>query len=996
MTKVFDKIQMTKEQYDDIREKSLKKSILSEAEKWANKYTALIDYIKELRNKKKYRVYIKNRDVYYDFRLAGVRANVERGDCASVSGHIDPNLVKMKNFAGFKGEFPSFNEIGYFFRTTGCDYQINYSNTESYYGVIFLDDGVLKRLTTYNNCRVAEVGTRVGSFYASQHLLFPVHHFHGVDAAPISETRILLDFMKYDLIPDDGWFKSAQLNKLFYSLKSVYDSSNKHYLVEKTGGLGLKINLICKEAFEGKKPFFMTEQEYQDLMSDVLQADDDQIKDFINSLLECDYNRAGLDRYDENILIDPNRGHWDLWDINKEFSGDEGSNAIKLLKPLVARNPVEDINSGIVAIDFGTKSTVVVYKNEKSEILPLQVGSGNYAGGVKKENYENPTIIQFLDINSFMKAYNAKSGRPDTSYEDITVSSNAKQNFDVSSSTEYYSFFDELKQWCGGSKEKVKIEDKQGNTYDLPAYLDLLDTDIDPIEIYAYYLGLYINNMLQEKHIFMHYIMSFPVNYERNIREKLLRSFARGLKKSLPTALLNNEEAMKRFKVVEGATEPAAYACTALMEFGFDPVDEEKNYYGVFDFGGGTTDFDFGMLEELADGRYDYKLTHFGENGDRTLGGENLLKLMAFEVFSKNYETLLRGEKSDKVPFCTAPDSETIVGNEAIIRESREAKQNMHNLVEKLRPVWEAPDSEEAQQLLDKASIQVNLFTDKGVQVPNFPLSLKDVDLLGIIHDRIEKGIRNFFISLNQAFQSGGEEVDNLSDVAEIAIFMAGNSSKAEVVTEIFNEYIGESEDGTAPKALELFDVASKEEMPHFRLYPPLGTPQADEIKSAALQDDDEYDSDEDDANNLMRPTGKTGVAYGLLETCAGGSIKVVDQQASARNEVSFQFYIGKNRKKKFVTLMSRGADYDTWVKFIDASDDFDLLYSDKPEAATNKAPVSIAKRYHVVLDKKDAAGYVFIKPCSSTSIVYKVASSESECQQSGSGEDEPRRIDLS
>ena len=119
MTKVFDKIQMTKEQYDDIREKSLKKSILSEAEKWANKYTALIDYIKELRNKKKYRVYIKNRDVYYDFRLAGVRANVERGDCASVSGHIDPNLVKMKNFAGFKGEFPSFNEIGYFFRTTG-------------------------------------------------------------------------------------------------------------------------------------------------------------------------------------------------------------------------------------------------------------------------------------------------------------------------------------------------------------------------------------------------------------------------------------------------------------------------------------------------------------------------------------------------------------------------------------------------------------------------------------------------------------------------------------------------------------------------------------------------------------------------------------------------------------------------------------------------------------------------------------------------------------
>lgn len=1014
MTKNIDTIKLPKEQYENNKKKILKSFIEKKGKIISDVYCDVWNYMEDIRFNRKYRtvrylpgnssfyqdldsVYIKNKDVYYDLRLCGVRANVETHDYGSYDGSTSPQNVKMKDFSGFSGEFPSFKEIKYFFETSG-DYQITYQD-RSYNGVIFAKGQTLRRLTTYNNCDVQNMGSCNGRYYERQ-MVFPVHHLHGIDVVSkeISTSQILADFLKYNLVPDDHWFEYERLKvkDSFNYLISVCNGQYKYFKDDEYGEIVLDIEMIYQEAIEGKIPFFMTEQEYMNIMSHTIQLDAEQIQSFTTRFLECDYNKACIDKYDENILVDPNRGHWDLWDIDEYNAENDDVGIVKLPKAWIARNPVVDINSGIVAIDFGTKSTVVVYKNENSEILPLQVGSGNYANGIKKENYENPTIIQFLDINSFMKAYNAKSGRPDTSYEDITVSSNAKQNLDVSSSTEYYSFFDELKQWCGGSKEKVKIEDKQGNTYDLPAYLDLLDTDIDPIEIYAYYLGLYINNMLQEKHIFMHYIMSFPVNYERNIREKLLRSFARGLKKSLPTALLNNEEAMKRFKVVEGATEPAAYACTALMEFGFDPVDEEKNYYGVFDFGGGTTDFDFGMLEELADGRYDYKLTHFGENGDRTLGGENLLKLMAFEVFSKNYETLLRGEKSDKVPFCTAPDSETIVGNEAIIRESREAKQNMHNLVEKLRPVWEAPDSEEAQQLLDKASIQVNLFTDKGVQIPNFPLSLKDVDLLGIIHDRIEKGIRNFFISLNQAFQSGGEEVDNLSDVAEIAIFMAGNSSKAEVVTEIFNEYISEAEDGTAPKALELFDVASKEEMPHFRLYPPLGTSQADKIKAAALQDDDEDDSDEDDVNNLMRPTGKTGVAYGLLETCAGGSIKVVDQQASARNEVSFQFYIGKNRKKKFVTLMSRGADYDTWVKFIDASDDFDLLYSDKPEAATNKAPVSIAKRYHVVLDKKDAAGYVFIKPCSSTSIVYKVASSESECQQSGSGEDEPRRIDLS
>ena len=993
MTKNIDSIKLPKKKYEAIKKIVLKQAIESAGKKTLDEYNEkflfVVEYFQRAISNGKVQYYIESKDVTYDCRLGGLTGNWDKTEYGSYRGYTQPDKVKVPGLVGFLGELPSLKELGYFIRTSGSCYRVSYCGKD-YAGVIFRDGTQLKRIDTYASGFYIYTMGETGGFYDNQFLLFPVLHFHGIDAN-ITANQVVLDLLMHDLPVAETVFENKHQYKMFSSLLKAFRNT-----AIKTDGdkLTLDIDLLYREALNGKKPFFMNEADYNAIINGTATADEVQLKDLVDNLLNCDYNRACLDPYDNNLLIDPNRGHWDLWDMDDNSADDGG--IVKLSKPWVARNPVADINSGIVAIDFGTKSTVVVYKNENSEILPLQVGSGNYAGGIKKENYENPTIVQFLDINSFMKAYNAKAGRPDTSYEDITVSSNAKQNLDVSSSTEYYSFFEELKQWCGGSKEKVKIEDKQGNTYDLPAYLDLLDTDIDPIEIYAYYLGLYINNMLQEKHIFMHYIMSFPVNYERNIREKLLRSFAKGLKKSLPTALLSNDEAMKRFKVVEGATEPAAYACTALMEFGFDPVDEEKNYYGVFDFGGGTTDFDFGMLEELADGRYDYKLTHFGENGDRTLGGENLLKLMAFEVFSKNYEKLLRNEKGDKIPFCTAPDSETIVGNEAIIRESREAKQNMHNLVEKLRPVWEAPDSEEATQLLNKASVQVNLFTDKGVQVPNFPLSLEHVDLLEIIHDRIEKGIRNFFISLNQAFQSGGDEVDNLSDVAEISIFMAGNSSKAEVVTEIFNEYIGESEDGTAPKALELFDVASKEEMPHFRLYPPLGTPQADEIKSAALQDDDEDDSDEDDVNNLMRPTGKTGVAYGLLETCAGGSIKVVDQQVSARNEVSFQFYIGKNRKKKFVTLMSRGADYDTWVKFIDASDDFDLLYSDKPEAATNKAPVSIAKRYHVVLDKKDAAGYVFIKPCSSTSIVYKVASSESECQQSGSGEDEPRRIDLS
>ena len=107
----------------------------------------------------------------------------------------------------------------------------------------------------------------------------------------------------------------------------------------------------------------------------------EQLKDF---LLNCDNVRAGLDPYDENILFDPNRGHWDLWDFDKE-NGKE----FPLGENFVARDPADDVSTGIVAIDFGTSRTVVVYENEHSQIIPLQVGNGSYRNGLNfSANYE--------------------------------------------------------------------------------------------------------------------------------------------------------------------------------------------------------------------------------------------------------------------------------------------------------------------------------------------------------------------------------------------------------------------------------------------------------------------------------------------------------------------------------------------------------------------------------------------------------------------------------
>ena len=174
----------------------------------------------------------------------------------------------------------------------------------------------------------------------------------------------------------------------------------------------------------------------------------------------------------------------------------------------------------------------------------------------------------------------------------------------------------------------------------------LNDGDFDPIEIYAYYIGLYINNM-HTKHIYLKYLLSFPVTYTKSVREKILESFKKGLAQSLPATVRTDADCMEKFQVQEGAGEPAAYAVCALQEYKLMPVADEKIIYGVFDFGGGTTDFDFGIWRKASgpkERRYRYVIHHFGDGGDAYLGGENLLELLAFEVFKANSSVLRKSK----------------------------------------------------------------------------------------------------------------------------------------------------------------------------------------------------------------------------------------------------------------------------------------------------------------------------------------------------------------
>ena len=651
-------------------------------------------------------------------------------------------------------------------------------------------------------------------------------------------------------------------------------------------------------------------------------------------LLSEDKIRADIKEYEPKMLTDVGLGLWELWEMDE--SKNDGID-VKLEHSLTARDPKSSIKDGVVGIDFGTKSTVVVYQEDTVKINPMRVGIGDLGKKIEKSHYENPTIISFEDLAKFIQNYEAREGRPYTRWEDVNISHAAYNSLLQSASSEYNSYLNELKQWAGQRDKKLKIFDRIGKEFEIKGFSELEDGDINPIEIYAYYLGLYINN--QRNGIFLDYILSFPVTYEMDIREKILKSFYKGIKKSLPLSL-QTPEILSKLKVTSGASEPAAYAVIALEENKFEPVGDEKVFYGVFDFGGGTTDFDFGVYKEAdKDSRYDYVIEHFGAGGDKYLGGENLLELVAFELFKANKEKLLES----KIQFTLPPECEKFAGHETLISSAQEARRNTKELMEKLRPLWEGKDDGE---LYKDGILSLNLIDTKGKQIAGFSLDIDKNKILEILEARIKRGVDNFFEALRLAFSN--KKVD-LGAIKEVNIFLAGNSSKSAFVEKLFNEKIAQEEENLSKEFQKPLDGL-------YRIYRPLG----------------ENDSD------FERPNGKTGVAFGLIRSKKGGTILVKDHNVGS--DINFKYYLGKKKKGKFNTVVSRDAKYGEWIKFIDASESiFEIFYTTQASVTTNSVDISDSgiKKMRIDTGFADENCYIYVRIVSPNKFEYVVADEE-------------------
>ncbi|GAA7643526.1 hypothetical protein HpMMM59_05710 [Helicobacter pylori] len=404
---------------------------------------------------------------------------------------------------------------------------------------------------------------------------------------------------------------------------------------------------------------------------------------FKKVMLNVDKTAAGLKSYSQSQLLDLDGEHWDLWvpssskesvtfrfdNLSKDHNGKEEN--------FYARSSLKDLKkNGIVAIDFGTKSTTASYIDKNGNYCLLSIGGDVDAVGLEK--YENPTIVEFRHKEKFLKDCNALSHRPFTEHDDMEVVHEAQKYFTDAKGNDLYRFFSKLKQWAGAD-EKQNFRDLVED-FSLESFAHC--TDFNPIEIYAYYIGRCINNM--HNGVFLKYFLSYPIKYERPQAEKIRKSFEKGLRKSLPRHVFDDEKTAKNFKVELRASEPCAYAISALKSYGFDKAAklDKPIYYGVFDFGGGTTDFDFGKWEKSANPKFAYKMTYFSSGGDKYLGGENLLELLAFEAYAQNFQTL-----KEKDIVIAKPNYDRINEQrfESFMQKSREARLNLKTIASKLR-----------------------------------------------------------------------------------------------------------------------------------------------------------------------------------------------------------------------------------------------------------------------------------------------------------------------
>lgn len=529
-------------------------------------------------------------------------------------------------------------------------------------------------------------------------------------------------------------------------------------------------------------------------------------------------------------------------------------------------------------------------------------------------HYENPTILMYRDIKEFEEAYRKLPNLPYTKERSIYTAHTAMNEYKTTRYTENnleLNRFDKLKQWVNDPKRKIIIQDFKDERREFGEFTDFNNKDItNPVEVYAYFLGLYLNKM-HERHIYVKYLLSYTSTFNKPALKIMEESFKRGIIKSLPKGI--NENLVSVDLVLDEAT---AYAISAIERHresgdlidknGSLPTPEDPLYFGIYDFGGGTLDFSFGkyflVIDERGDEQRHIDFEHDKTAGSSTLGCEYIIEETAFDLAYRKRELLSKHNiKCFKPPQCNRQHEKMISGNSELSRK------NLRMIMDNLRKIWKYGEKTEQDDLggyfklynesrQEATAIKWDEFikNDNDSNNSDSQANINFEELYFI--PKVEEGVALFFKAWSTIKKP---------EHAKLHIFIGGNAGRSERVVKSLTE-----------KGKALGNITVHKALP---------TPADKELIDKGN-------------NDKGYPTAKTGVVYGVLKRGDNTSIPASH----------FMYNIGYEIKKG-AELFFGACETTTTTGIKDTYQ----LFRDVPISPTNKSifRYSTDRKYGVVMD---------------------------------------------
>jgi len=491
--------------------------------------------------------------------------------------------------------------------------------------------------------------------------------------------------------------------------------------------------------------------------------------------------------------LDDSRDNNVLYSFNFPFE-------IKMINP--DHQDIEE-DTDIVSIDFGTSSTCISHDNGR-KMLSFNDNPQS------SDDYENMTAIIMYN---WQKVYRGWT-QDNISLPHFNRSKNKIENIDIRNDHFDYSY--KIKEELLDAPDTKTIDAIIAKMKFIPKYLEdgkrqkqsikpfdnfkdeLYLTDkveeednqtLNPIALYGYLIGRSLNLQLRNK-IYTQYHLTMPVSFNKYERKQLKDSLEYGLTRALPLPLRSKIQVEVEYE------EPVALI-GSIKKARMLTISQDKDavLFAIFDFGGGTLDFAFGLYRKAVN---DEDITVFDDEYDRyrnvieifntsgePIGGEILIEKLSWEIYKQNKDIM----QQNQIPIFV-PDHE-----EALQKYPADLFGNRHIDYMNLRAINERLSRS---YLIDKKidNFEVELYNvDQELQTITLDNIEKD-DLDIMLKDIIEQSIKSFKDNLQNSFTRYLDRIkkfgyDNFT-INDVKIFQAGNTCKAQWVEDAFKEMFEE------------------------------------------------------------------------------------------------------------------------------------------------------------------------------------------------------------